>query len=86
MNYEEIRELLKKYNWILESISPLNIRSADGEHYAQNYAAEVVIEYIAMLDVSNNQNEIDATIERFKHEPVVVETQTTTEKASDDVK
>lgn len=70
MNYNEIEELLKKYNWILESTSPLNIRSADGEHFAQNYAAEVVIEYLAMLDFSDNKEEIEATIERFKHEPV----------------
>lgn len=66
MNYEEIRELLKKYNWILESTSPLNISSLDGEHRASNYAAEVVIEYLAMLDVSDNQEEKDATIKRFK--------------------
>lgn len=66
MNYEEIRELLKKYNWILESTSPLNISSLDGEHRASNYAAEVVIEYLAMLDYSNNEEEKEATIERFK--------------------
>lgn len=66
MNYTEIEELLKKYNWILESTSPLNICSLDGEHRASNYAAEVVIEYLAMLDFSSNQEEKDATIERFK--------------------
>lgn len=66
MNYTEIEELLKKYNWILESRSPLIIRSLDGEHRATNYAAEVVIEYLAMLDFSNNDEEKQATIERFK--------------------
>jgi len=66
MDYTEIEELLKKYNWILESRSPLNISSLDGEHRASNYAAEVVIEYLAMLDYSDNQGEKDATIERFK--------------------
>lgn len=66
MDYTEIEELLKKYNWILESRSPLNICSLDGQHRASNYAAEVVIEYLAMLDYSNNQEEKDATIERFK--------------------
>ena len=66
MNYEEIKDLLTKYNWILESESPLEIRSLDGEHFAKNYAAEVVIEYLFLLDQSNNEEEKEATIERFK--------------------
>ena len=69
MNYDEIKILLDKYNWILESTSPLNIRSKDGEHFAQNYAAEVTIEWFAMLDQSDNEEEKEATIERFKYEP-----------------
>lgn len=68
MNYDEIEELLRKYNWVLESNSPLNISSNDGEHSASNYAAEVVIEWFAMLDSSNNEGEKEATIERFKYE------------------
>lgn len=68
MNYDEIEVLLKKYNWILESQSPLNIRSKDGEHFASNYAAEVVIEYLALLDSSDNEGEKEATIERFKYD------------------
>lgn len=66
MNYDEIRDLLKKYNWILESISPLNIRSEDGEHYAQNFAAEVTIEYFALVDMSNDDENKEDLMTRFK--------------------
>jgi len=66
MNYDDIAVLLEKYNWILESVSPLNIRSKDGEHYAQNFAAEVVIEYFIMLDQSDNEEEKESITERFK--------------------
>jgi hypothetical protein len=68
MTYEEIEELLSKYHWVLECKSPLEIRSKDGEHFAKNYAAEVVIEYLALLDASNNEGEKEATIERFSIE------------------
>ncbi len=66
MNYDEIKLLLEKYNWILESTSPLNISSKDGEHRASNYAAECTIEWFAMLDQSDDEGEKEATIERFK--------------------
>lgn len=66
MNYDEIRELLKKYNWILESTSPLNIRSEDGEHFAQNFAAEVTIEYIALVDQSEDHDAIEDLMNTFK--------------------
>jgi hypothetical protein len=68
MNYDQINVLLEKYNWILESNSPLNIRSKDGEHFASNYAAEIVIEYLALLDSSDNEDEKEATIKRFYYE------------------
>lgn len=66
MNYDEIRDLLKKYNWLLESISPLNIRSEDGEHSAQNFAAEVTIEYFALVDMSNDEDNKEDLMSRFK--------------------
>lgn len=66
MNYDEIEELLKKYHWILESISPLNIRSEDGEHYAQNYGAEVTIEYFALVDQSDDEETKEDLMNRFK--------------------
>lgn len=66
MNYDEIKELLKKYNWVLESISPLNIRSEDGEHYAQNFAAEVTIEYFALVDMSDDEDNKEDLMTRFK--------------------
>jgi len=66
MNYDEIEQLLAKYHWILESHSPLNISSEDGEHRASNFAAEVVIEYFALLDSSDNEEEKDDLMNRFK--------------------
>lgn len=66
MNYDEIDALLTKYNWILESHSPLNIRSQDGEHYAQNFAAEVVIEWFAFVDSGDDDDVKEDLIERFK--------------------
>lgn len=68
MNYEEIKLLLEKYNWIIESYSPLNIRSIDGEHHATNFAAELVIEYFAMLEYNGNITESDDIKNRFKYE------------------
>lgn len=66
MRIEAIAELLDKYNWILESESPLNVRSKDGEHYAQNFAAELLIEYMIALDGTDDDGEKEAIIERFK--------------------
>jgi hypothetical protein len=66
MNYDEIKQLLNKYNWVLESNSPLNIASKDGEHRASNFAAEVVIEYFILLDQSDNEEEKEDLIERFR--------------------
>ena len=66
MNYDEIALLLTKYNWILESQSPLNIRSKDGEHHAQNFAAEVVIEWFAFIDAGDDEDAKEDLINRFK--------------------
>jgi hypothetical protein len=66
MNYDEIDALLKEYNWILESYSPLNIRSKDGEHFASNFAAEVVIEWIAFVNAGDDENEKEDLKRRFK--------------------
>ena len=66
MKINDIKELLAKYHWILESESPLNIKSEDGEHHAQNFAAEVVIEYFILLDESDNDDDKEDLIERFK--------------------
>jgi hypothetical protein len=66
MNYDEIDALLKEYNWILESYSPLNIRSKDGEHFASNFAAEVVIEWFAFVDAGNDDDEKEELKQRFK--------------------
>lgn len=66
MSIQDVKDLLGKYHWLLESESPLNIRSEDGEHYAQNYAAEVVIEYFILLDESDNDEEKEDLITRFK--------------------
>jgi len=62
MTYDEVKILLEKVNWILESESPLNIRSKDGEHFAQNFAAELVIEFFAGL----NDDVIEEYAEQFK--------------------
>lgn len=69
MTYEEILKLLEKYGWIVESYSPLNIRSKNGESFAQNFAAEVVIEYFMLVDQSDDDddNKIDL-INRFNYE------------------
>lgn len=68
MTYDEIASLLSRYNWQLECQSPLEIRSKDGEHFATNFAAEVVIEYFMLLDQSDNADEKIDMIERFKVE------------------
>jgi hypothetical protein len=68
MNYEEINALLEKYGWILESYSPLNIRSKNGESFAQNFAAEVVIEYFMLVDQSDDEDNREDLINRFNNE------------------
>ncbi len=68
MNYEQIKELLEKYGWILESNSPLNIRSKNGESFAQNFAAEVVIEYFMLVDQSDDEDNREDLINRFNNE------------------
>lgn len=68
MNYEQIKSLLEKYGWILESQSPLNIRSKNGEHYAQNFAAEVTIEYFMLVDQSDDEDNREDLINRFNNE------------------
>jgi hypothetical protein len=66
MKYSDIEELLSKYNWKIDSYSPLKISSEDGEHQAKNFAAEVTIEYFVTLDNSNDEYEIQEIIDRFK--------------------
>lgn len=66
MTIEDVGELLNKYNWILESESPLNVRSKDGEHHAQNFAAELTIEYFIALDSSDDDEEKESIIALFK--------------------
>jgi len=66
MTIEAVAQLLDKYNWVLESESPLNVRSKDGEHYAQNFAAELTIEYFAALDNSDDEDEKESIISTFK--------------------
>lgn len=66
MKIEAVAELLDKYNWILESESPLNVRSKDGEHHAQNFAAELAIEYFIALDGSDDEEEKESIIALFK--------------------
>ena len=68
MNYEEINALLEKYGWILESYSPLNIRSKNGESFAQNFAAEVVIEYFMLVEQSDDEDNREDLINRFNNE------------------
>jgi len=68
MNYEQISALLEKYGWILESYSPLNIRSKNGEHNAQNFAAEVVIEYFMLVEQSDDEDNREDLINRFNNE------------------
>lgn len=65
MNYEEIKNLLLKYGWVLESQEPLNIHSNDGIHAAYNYAAEIVIEYLYLLDQSDDEDNKQEIIDRF---------------------
>lgn len=66
MTIEAVAQLLDKYNWVLESESPLNVRSKDGEHYAQNFAAELTIEYFAALDNSDDEDEKEGITNLFK--------------------
>ena len=68
MDYEEIKLLLEKYGWVLESYSPLNISSKNGEHYAQNFAAEIVIEYFMLVDQSDDEDNREDLINRFNNE------------------
>jgi hypothetical protein len=66
MTIEELGNLLDKYGWILKSELPLEVISDDGQHRATNFAAEVLLEYIVMLDGSDNEEEKANMIERFK--------------------
>lgn len=43
--WAETEALLHEHGWDMECYSPLEIRSKDGEHFATNRAAEIVIEY-----------------------------------------
>lgn len=66
MRLEDVEVLLDKYNWIVESYSPLNIRTKDGEHYAQNFPAELTIEYYIALDASDNEDEKEDMMNSYK--------------------
>lgn len=65
MNFDEIEILLKKYGWLLESKSPFEISSLDGEHRASNFAAEVVTEWFAFVDAGSDENEKESLQIRF---------------------
>ena len=41
----ESEALLEEHGWELECYSPLEIRSKDGESFATNRAADIVMEY-----------------------------------------
>jgi hypothetical protein len=66
MTFEQIDIIMDKYNWVVESYSPLNIRSKDGEHYAENFPAQLTIEYYLTLDASDNEDEKEDMINSFK--------------------
>lgn len=66
MTFDKIEVLLDKYNWILESQSPLNIRTKDGKHFAQNFPAQLTIEYYITLDESDNEDEKEDMMISFK--------------------
>ena len=66
MTYEEISVILEKYNWIIESYSPLDIRTKDGEHHAHNFPAQLTIEYYIALDRSDNDDDKEDMMNSFK--------------------
>lgn len=56
MTYEETDELLRRYGWVLECYSPLEIVvDDDPESKATGQAAEIVIESLKDSDVSYAQ-------------------------------
>lgn len=46
----ELEQFLKTHGWVLECESPLEIRSEDGESFANGTAAEIVIVYLETID------------------------------------